>query len=86
MPETTTIHVRIDKEIKDQAACTLGSMGLSISDAVRLLMFQVVEERALPFRPHVPNAETAEVLDKSARGEDVYHCGNAGDLFDQLGL
>jgi DNA-damage-inducible protein J len=48
------IHVRIDEEIKEQAAEALASMGLSVSDAVRVLLTRVAAEKALPFALKVP--------------------------------
>ena len=59
MATTTMVHVRVDETIKAQAAATLADMGLSVSDAVRMLLVRVVAERALPFDVRVPNAETA---------------------------
>ena len=62
MATTTMVHVRIDETIKAQAAATLADMGLSVSDAVRMLLVRVAAERALPFDVRVPNAETAAAI------------------------
>ncbi len=62
MATTTMIHVRVDEAIKAQAAATLADMGLSVSDAVRMLLVRVAAERALPFDVRVPNAETAAAI------------------------
>jgi DNA-damage-inducible protein J len=62
MATTTMIHVRVDETIKAQAVATLADMGLSVSDAVRMLLVRVVAERALPFDVRVPNAETAAAI------------------------
>ena len=59
MATTTMVHVRVDEAVKAQAAATLADMGLSVSDAVRMLLVRVAAERALPFDVRVPNAETA---------------------------
>jgi DNA-damage-inducible protein J len=48
MAETTMMHVRIDAETKAKAAEVLGGLGLSVSDAVRLLLNRVVAEKRLP--------------------------------------
>jgi len=55
MPATEMVHVRIEKRIKTQAAKTLAAMGLSVSDAVRVLLTRVAAEKALPFEVKVPN-------------------------------
>ena len=46
---------RIDTDTKERAVAALDAMGLSISDAIRLLMLRVAEERRLPFEVKIPN-------------------------------
>jgi DNA-damage-inducible protein J len=65
---TEMIHVRINKRIKTQAAQTLKAMGLSVSDAVRVLLTRVAAEKALPFEVKVPNAETAGAMREARKG------------------
>ena len=62
---TSMLHVRVDDELKAQAAETLGAMGLSISDAVRLLLHRVVAEQALPLELKRPNAETRAAMEEA---------------------
>ena len=52
---TTMIHVRVDEKIKAQAAETLSSMGLTVSDAVRVFLTRVVADKELPFALKAPN-------------------------------
>lgn len=59
---TRMVHVRLDEGIKAQATETLASMGLSVSDAVRVFLTRVVADKALPFELRVPNAETRAAL------------------------
>ena len=54
----TYVRARIDTDTKKRAADALEAMGLSISDAIRLLMLRVADERRLPFDVKVPNATT----------------------------
>jgi DNA-damage-inducible protein J len=65
---TEMVHVRIDKRVKAQAAKTLAAMGLSVSDAVRVLLTRVAAEKALPFEVKVPNAETAAAMREARKG------------------
>jgi DNA-damage-inducible protein J len=61
---TEMVHVRIDRRVKERASRTLAAMGLSVSDAVRVLLTRVAAERALPFEVKAPNtATTAAMLD-----------------------
>jgi DNA-damage-inducible protein J len=65
---TEMVHVRIDKRVKAQATKTLAAMGLSVSDAVRVLLTRVAAEKALPFEVKVPNAETAAAMKEARKG------------------
>jgi DNA-damage-inducible protein J len=56
--QSSMLHIRVDDEIKAQATKALDSMGLSISDAVRLLLHRVVIDQAFPLELKVPNTET----------------------------
>jgi DNA-damage-inducible protein J len=63
------VHVRVDKRVKARAAKALATMGLSVSDAVRVLLTRVATEKALPFDVKVPNAATAAAMrDARKRG------------------
>ena len=77
------VQARIDKEIKEEAATVLAAMGLTVSDAVRLLLTRVAKERALPFAPLVPNAETIAAM-KEARAGNLPRFDNVESLFDDL--
>ena len=59
---TTMIHVRVDEQVKAQATETLATMGLSVSDAVRVFLMRVVADKQLPFMLKVPNAETRAAM------------------------
>lgn len=48
MTHTSMLHVRVDDEVKTQAAAVLADVGLTISDAVRILLTRVVHEGGLP--------------------------------------
>ena len=54
----TVVRARIDVPVKEEAAAVLGKMGLSVSDAIRMLMIRIAKEKALPFEVKVPNEET----------------------------
>ena len=62
MASSTMIHVRIDEQIKKKAVETLGDMGLSLSDAVRVFLVRVAAEKQMPFSLKVPNAETLSAM------------------------
>jgi DNA-damage-inducible protein J len=63
------VHIRVDEKVKAKAAKTLASMGLTVSDAVRLLLTRIAVEKALPFEVRVPNRETVAAMEAGERGE-----------------
>jgi len=63
------VHIRIDQKVKAKAAKTLATMGLTVSDAVRLLLTRIAAEKALPFDVRVPSRETQAAMDAGDRGE-----------------
>ncbi|MEO8767171.1 MAG: type II toxin-antitoxin system RelB/DinJ family antitoxin [Nitrosospira sp.] len=60
----TYVRARIDTDTKKRAAEALETMGLSISDAIRLLMLRVADERRLPFDVKVPSITTRKAIAK----------------------
>ncbi|BCX81781.1 DNA-damage-inducible protein J [Methylomarinovum caldicuralii] len=63
---TTMVHVRIDERVKKEASEALEEMGLSVSDAVRMLLVRVAAEKRLPFEVRVPNAVTRAAVEEAA--------------------
>ncbi len=65
----TYVRARIDTVTKERAADALEAMGLSISDAIRLLMLRVADERRLPFEVKAPNATTRKAIAELEAGK-----------------
>ena len=59
---TTMIHVRVDENVKAQATETLASMGLTVSDAIRVFLTRVVADKELPFAIKAPNASSRTAM------------------------
>jgi len=68
MIENNVVRARIDPLIKKQATDVLGAMGLTVSDAFRMLLTRIAREKALPFEPLVPNDETIAAMREARRG------------------
>jgi DNA-damage-inducible protein J len=83
MPENSVIRARIDEHTKAEAAAVLKAMGLTVSDAFRMMMVRIAREKALPFEPLVPNAETIEAM-KAARRGDLVTAGKPDSLLASL--
>jgi DNA-damage-inducible protein J len=80
------VHVRMDAEMKRKAATALAAMGLTTSDAVRLLFHRIAAEQAFPLELKVPNAQTRAAM---AESEEIMRQGgarfsNADEMFAEL--
>jgi DNA-damage-inducible protein J len=67
----TYVYARIDSATKRRAAGALKAMDLSISDAIRLLMLRVADERRLPFEINVPNSRTQKAMMELESGKGM---------------
>jgi DNA-damage-inducible protein J len=68
MAANALVQTRIDGAVKEEAAAVLATMGLSVSDAVRMLLTRIAHDHALPFDPLIPNPETVEAMKEARRG------------------
>jgi DNA-damage-inducible protein J len=69
MGANAIVQARVDQLVKDEAAVVLATMGLTISDAMRMLLTRVAKEQALPFEPLVPNATTIAAMREARAGK-----------------
>jgi len=83
MAANQLVQARLDGAIKEEASAVLAAMGLTVSDAVRLLLTKVAREKALPFEPLVPNATTIAAM-KEARKGGLPRFTNVKALIDDL--
>jgi DNA-damage-inducible protein J len=85
MQATDIIRARIDSATKAKATAALAAMGLSVSDAIRMLMHRIAAEDRLPFEVTVPNAESRAAIAELESGKGK-RFKNAEALFDDLGI
>lgn len=83
MAQNSVVRARIDERTKRRAAAALKKIGLTVSDAFRLLMARVAAEKTLPFEPLNPNAETIAAM-KAARRGDLVKAAKPRDLLRSL--
>ena len=69
MGSTAVVQATVEAALKDQAAAVLAEIGMTVDDALRLLLTQVVEQHDLPLSMHIPNAETVAAMQEADRGE-----------------
>ena len=83
MAENSVVRARINEKIKEEAATVLATMGLTVSDAFRLMLTRVAIEKTLPFEPLIPNKETIQAM-REARREKLDSFDNVDDLMVDL--
>ena len=83
MAESAVVRARIDERTKAEASAVLAAIGLTVSDAFRLLMVRVAKEKALPFEPMTPNAKTIRAM-KEARAGKLKRFAQVEDLMAEL--
>jgi len=86
MPHSTMLHVRVDDETRTQANGVLAAMGLTVSDAVRILLKRVVTDQAFPLELKVPNTQTRAAMEEAramAKARTA-RFDSAGALIDDL--
>jgi len=83
MSANTVVRARIHGHIKEEANTVLAAIGLTISDAFRLLLIRIAEEKRLPFELLTPNKKTIAAM-KAAREGKLTTVKNIDDLLDSL--
>ncbi len=94
MPASVYVGTEIDPAIRDAATRALDNLGLSLSEAIRLMIAKTARDNRLPFDAdaaleeeygeEIPNALTRETMEKAERGEDVFYAKDFDDLLTQL--
>jgi DNA-damage-inducible protein J len=69
MSANAVVRARIDEHIKNEATAVLAAVGLTVSDAFRLMLTRVARDKALPFEPLVPNEETIAAMREARQGK-----------------
>jgi DNA-damage-inducible protein J len=85
MPATDYVRARIDPAIKNEAANVLSTLGLTVSDACRMMLTKIAREKRLPFGTEEPNEESLAAIREIEEGRGV-RCNSAEALFNDLGI
>jgi DNA-damage-inducible protein J len=83
MGATAIIQATVEASLRDQASAVLAELGMTVEDALRLLLTQVVEERDLPLSMHIPNAETIAAMREADSGVGKRY-SSLDDLFKDM--
>lgn len=84
--QSSMLHVRMDSGLKRKATQALAAMGLTASEAVRLLFHRIAVDQAFPLELKVPNAETRSAMaevDEMVKNREA-RFANADEMFAEL--
>ena len=84
MPKTGSIHARVDERVKARAEKILRRVGITTTDAVNLLLHQIILRNGLPFEVSVPNKETIAAMRELDADAGEGFDGTAEELFDHI--
>ena len=84
MGTNTVVRARIDEQTKEEASAVLAAIGLTVSDAFRIMLTRVAREKALPFEPLIPNDETIKAMKEARRSGKKKSFKNVDDLMADL--
>ncbi len=82
----TIVRARVNTRVKQNAEDTLSKLGLTMSDAINLLLNQINLSKGLPFEVKIPNKKTQKTLRESAAGKNVKKFSSTDALFKDLGI
>jgi len=68
MAANSVVRARVEEGVKEEASVVLATMGLTVSDAFRMMLTRIAREKALPFEPLVPNAQTLQAMKEARAG------------------
>ena len=85
MSTDSIVQARVDSDTKRRASRALQAMGLSVSDAIRLFLQRVADEKRLPFADSAPNATTVEAMQELEKGRGT-RFSSAEKLFEDIGV
>jgi DNA-damage-inducible protein J len=84
--KTEVVRARVKLETKIGAQTVLDKLGLTISDAINLLLVQIKMQQALPFNIQIPNRATRKALKQSEKGKGLTVCKDTDELYQKLGI
>jgi DNA-damage-inducible protein J len=83
MTTNSVVRARIDEQVKEEASVVLAAMGLTVSDAFRMMLTRIAREGALPFEPLTPNEMTLAAM-REARSGKTKSTANIEELMADL--
>ena len=83
----TTMNIRVDKDVKDNAKAIFAELGMDLTTAVNIFLRQSIRQHGIPFelRLDIPNEETKKAIMEAERGIGMSKKFSSTDeLFEDL--
>lgn len=84
MPKDSYINARVDKRLKAKAEKVLQRVGISTTDAITMLLHQIVLRKGLPFDARIPNEETIAAMAELDEGKGERYGGPTADILNSM--
>lgn len=84
--KTEIVRARVNPQTKIAAEKVLNKLGLTMSEAINILLIQIKLKKGLPFDVRIPNKETLEALEETDKNKGLVYCKDLDDLHRQLGI
>jgi DNA-damage-inducible protein J len=84
MPKDATINARVDKRLKAKAEKVLSQVGVSTTEAITMLLHQIVLRQGLPFEVRIPNEETIAAMLELDAGKGERSTASTRSTFDRI--
>jgi DNA-damage-inducible protein J len=83
-PKMTTIQVRVDEKLKNEANKVLAQLHINMSQAIKMFLSQVVHRDGIPISMRIPNAETLKAIEEAEQGIGLHEASSVDELFKEL--
>jgi len=86
MPKDVQINIQLESRLRDEAEAVLRKAGISLSEAVKIFLRQVVLQKGFPFEAQIPNQETIAAFKQTKRDKDrMKTYDSPKELFEEMG-
>lgn len=84
MAKTTTIQIRVDEKLKAQANEVLAQLHITMSQAIKMFLSQIVHRDGIPIDLRIPNKETLKAIKEAEKGIGLREITDIDEFFKEL--
>jgi DNA-damage-inducible protein J len=84
--QTSFVRARIEPVLKIEAESVLSELGITPTQAIKMLYKRIARDQEWPLELKIPNQETLEVFEETDQGVGLIQCKDIDDLFHRLDI